>query len=44
LHQASTVNGGTGHGIGNRMRGAAWRSYKSQLNADWVSDIFYGGA
>jgi len=25
------------------MRGAAWRSYKSQLNADWVLDIFYGG-
>jgi hypothetical protein len=44
LHRPSTVYGGTGHGIGSRVRGAAWRSYKSQLNAGWVSDIFYGGS
>jgi len=27
-----------------RVRGAAWRSYKSQLNADGVLGIFDGGA
>ena len=44
LHRASTVYGGTGHGIGSRVRGGAWRSYKSQPNAGWVLDIFYGGS
>ena len=44
LHRGPAVNGGTVHGIGSRVRGAARRSYKSQLNADWVLDIFYGGS
>lgn len=43
----STVNDGlwlTGHGTGCRVRGAVWRSYKRQLNADGVLAVLYGGA